>query len=272
MTTFLAAYDLESLELGLRAAEAVAAVHRRHNQPATFFVLGLLLERDGPRYRDILDDPLFDLQTHTYSHKMLKSSGPHGPAVSLEEMEEEVARGKQLVEDTFGRECLGLRTGCGFHQGLQGLPERLDILWRNGIRFVSSDLRGPFDSIPAGLTQAYWYEADGYPELLEIPAHGWHDNVLKGYTQNITLFPPLYPFAIPQQIPTTVDGAFAHEKLWVDQAIAEGLEFFSPCLHPWSLYRFDPQIGTVDRMLDYLGERGIPVSTYADLYRRWASR
>lgn len=272
MTTFLAAYDLESLEVGLTAAEAVAAVHRRHDKPATFFVVGRLLEQDGPRYRDILDDPLFDIQTHTYSHRMLKTSGPHGPAVSLEEMEEEVSRGKQLVEDTFERECLGLRPGCGFHGGFGGMPERLEILWRNGIRFVSSDARALYDSIPNGLTQAYWYEADGYPDLLEIPAHGWHDNVLKGYSQNITLFPPLYPFAIPAEAPTTVDECFAHERLWLDQAIAEGLEFFSPCQHPWSLYRFDPEIGTVDRMLAYLEEMEIPVATYADFYGKWASK
>lgn len=272
MTTFLAAYDLESLEVGPAAAEAVAAVHRRHNQPATFFVVGRLLEQDGPRYREILDDPLFDIQTHTYSHRMLKTTGPHGPAVNLEEMEEEVARGKQLVEDTFERECLGLRPGCGFHQGFQGMPERLEILWRTGFRFVSSDARGPLDSIPNGLTQPYWYEADGYPELLEIPAHGWHDNVLKGYTQNITLFPPLYPFAIPDRVPTTVDEAFAHEKLWLDQALEEELEFFSPCMHPWSLYRFDPRIGTVDRMLTYVEERGLPVATFADFYRRRADQ
>ena len=274
MTTFLAAYDLESLEIGLKAGAAVAEVHRRHDAPATFFVVGRLLERDGEAYREILDDSLFDIQTHTYSHKILKNSIPHGPAVSLEEMEVEVRRGKELVEETFGRECLGLRTGCGFEKGFQGAPERLEILRRNGIRFVSSDLRGPMDTIPAPLTQAYWYEADGYADVLEIPAHGWHDNVLKGYTAHITLFPPLYPFAIPAPArpPQTVDEAFAYERLWVDEAVRQGLEFFSPCLHPWSLYRFDPQIGTVDRMLAYLNGQGIAVGTYADFYTRQAAQ
>ncbi len=272
MTTFLAAYDLESLDVGVKAAAAVAEVHRRHDAPATFFIVGRLLERDGDAYREILDDSLFDLQTHTYSHKILKDSLPHGPAVSLAEMEVEVRRGKELVEGVFGRECIGLRTGCGFYKGFQGAPERLAILWRHGIRFVSSDLRGPMDTIPAPFTQAYWYETEGYPELLEIPAHGWHDNVLKGYAAHVTLFPPLYPFAIPREPPATVDEAFAHEKLWVDEAVRQGLAFFSPCLHPWSLYRFDPEIGTVDRMLAYLGRQGIPVSTYAEYYLRQAAQ
>ena len=101
MTRYIAAYDTENLEHGVEAVTRLAELHRRHEAPATFFIVGQLLEREGSQYRALLDDPLFDIQTHTYSHQILKDSRPHGPAVSLDEMEVEVGEGKRWVEEVF---------------------------------------------------------------------------------------------------------------------------------------------------------------------------
>jgi len=101
MTRYLAAYDVENPELCLPATRVLAELHRRLGIPATFFIVGKLLEKDGAEFREALDDPLFDVQTHTYSHPMLKDSRSHGPAVSLEAMDHEVRRGKELVEEVL---------------------------------------------------------------------------------------------------------------------------------------------------------------------------
>ena len=267
MTRYIAAYDTEHIDEGIPAVARLVELHREYGIPATFFIVGRLLERDGPKYRELLDDPLFDVQTHTWSHQMLKDSRPHGPAVSLEEMEVEVREGKRWVEEVFERECIGLRPGCGFENGFQGAPERLEILRRHGIQFVSADLRGPLDSIPNDMAQPYTYEADGYADLWEIPGHGWHDNVLKHWTPHITYFPPVYDFALPPRHPETVVECFAQEGRWLEHAAELGLEFVSLVQHPWSVWQFDKQMAPIELLLVRARQLGMTFTTYLDYYR-----
>jgi len=267
MTRYIAAYDTETIDHALEALPTLVALHRKYEVPATFFVVGRLLEKDGPKYRELLDDPLFDIQTHTYSHQMLKDSRPHGPAVSLEEMDVEVGRGKALVEDVFERECIGLRPGCGFEGGFHGVPERLEIIRRHGVQWVSADLRGPLDSIPASMKPAYTYEDDGYGDIWEIPGHGWHDNVLKPWTGHITFFPPVYEFAMPARPPQTVVEIFGQEGRWLEHAAQTGLDYVSLVQHPWSIYRFDNKMSTIELLLVRTQQLGLTCMTYLDYYR-----
>ena len=73
MTLYIAAYDAESAEC-LAACRRIVQAHRRHELPATFFITGKVLEADPDEYRRLLDDPLFEVASHTYSHKMLMQS------------------------------------------------------------------------------------------------------------------------------------------------------------------------------------------------------
>lgn len=270
MTKYIAAYDTENLEHALEAVARLVELHRRYEAPATFFIVGRLLERDGASYRALLDDPLFDIQTHTYSHKIIKDSRPHGPAVSLEETEVEVAEGKRWVEEVFERECIGLRPGCGFENGFQGAPERLEIMRRHGLRFVSADLRGPLDSIPNDMQQPYTYEADGYGDIWEIPGHGWHDNVLKGGTGHITHVPPVYEFALPERAPQTVVENFAQEGRWLEHAVETGLGYVSLVQHPWSIMQFDEGMASIELLLVRARQLGMQFTTYLNYYRELA--
>lgn len=262
MTRYIAAYDTENIEHGVAAVDRLAQLHKRHEIPATFFIVGRLLERDGTAYRRLLDHSLFDVQSHSWSHQILKDSRPHGPAVSLEEMEKEVAEGKRWVEEVFGRECIGLRPGCGFENGFQGQPDRLAILRRHGVKFVSADLRGPLDSIPNDMEQPYTYEGDGYGDIWEIPGHGWHDNVLKGWTGHITYAPPVYDFALPQGPPRTVVECFAQEGRWLEHAVEAGLGFVSLVQHPWSIMQFDEDMATIELLLVRARQLKMAFTTY----------
>ncbi len=267
MTRYIAAYDTESIDHEVKALTRLVALHRKHEVPATFFIVGKLLERDGREYRALLDDPLFDVQTHTYSHQMLKDSRPHGPGVGLETMEIEVGEGKRWVEEVFERECIGLRPGCGFENGWAGTPERLAIIRRHGLQFVSADLRGPLDSIPNDMQQAYTYEADGYGDIWEIPGHGWHDNVLKSWTGHITFFPPVYDFALPPRTPRTVVELFAQEGRWLEHAAELGLEYVSLVQHPSSIMRFDEDFAPIELLLVRAKQLGLQFTTFLDYYR-----
>lgn len=274
MTYYIFAYDLENPELCLKAAPVLVRWHERYEVPATFFLLGQVLDQKGEELRAIFgDSPLFDLQSHTYSHRMLRDSAMHGPGISLEEMRKEVALGKQRVEETFGRPCVGTRSGCGFFRGMQGEPERLSIFAGCGMKYISTDLRGPGDSIPSGLQQAYWYDEEGFPELLELPGHGWHDNVLKGF-QKVQLCLP-WPLAMPWGVPNrpvrTPDEEFAVQRVWISKGVALGVDFISLVYHPWSIYRLSEDCRIVELLIQYVKELGLPTITYTALYEHYAA-
>ena len=88
-TRYIAAYDTESPEC-LAACRKIVEVHRRFEMPATFFIVGKTLDANPAEYRELLDDPLFEIATHTYSHRMLRDNEFCGPAISLEEKRNEM--------------------------------------------------------------------------------------------------------------------------------------------------------------------------------------
>ncbi len=273
MTVYAASYDLENEELCVAAAEKITAIHRKYEMPATFFCVGRVVEKRGEELRRIFgDDPLFDIQSHTYAHRMLRDHVVHGPAIPLEEMWVEIGRAADVIADVFGRRPVGTRSGCGFKDGMKGEPERLKIIVECGMKYISTHLRGPYETIPAPLTQPYTYADDGFPELWELPAHGWHDNVLKGFGGHPTMFPPIYPFAGRLEPVKNAQEDFEAAKPWIDYAVEQGMTFVGLCYHPWSLYRLDPECKTVDLLLAYLKSRGIEVVTYTQLYERLAGQ
>lgn len=273
MTAYVFHYDLENPDLCLKAAPALAELHRRHEVPATFFVLGTVLEKHGAELRRIFgDDPLFDIQSHTYSHRMLKNNRMYGPGVDLDELRCEIRLGIELVEQVLERPCIGVRSGCGFYNGLQGESERLRIIRECGVRFLSSDLRGPDDSIPGGLAQAYWYDEEGVPELLELPGHGWHDNVLKGFDRGLRLaWPPVLRWGIPNRVPRTPGEEFAVQRVWIDRSLELELDYVSPVYHPHSVFRMGFGCHTIELLIRYVRRVGLETATYSGLHERYRS-
>jgi peptidoglycan/xylan/chitin deacetylase (PgdA/CDA1 family) len=244
--------------------------------PATFFVVGKALESNPQAYRDLLDDPLFEVASHSYSHKLFRDHPLCGPAASPEEIREEIIRGKDVVEQLFQKPCFGLRTGCGFVDGLRGAPQVLQVLDEAGFQYVSSQLWGQDYSLPAPLTQSYTYAEDGFPALREFPAHGWHENLLKGNNrifgwgaQRVLLFPPLFPEAIPSHYVTTPAEEFAYNnRFFIDRAAVDKLTYVSLVWHPWSLAMFDPQMEMLAITFQYVRERRLEVCRFGDFNLR----
>src|ERR1035437_4478196 len=72
-TLYIAAYDTESVAC-LEACRKIVEVHKRFQMPATFFIVGKVLDANSSEYRKLLDDPPFEIASHTYSHKMLRDN------------------------------------------------------------------------------------------------------------------------------------------------------------------------------------------------------
>ena len=273
MTYYVFAYDVEDPDLCLRATPRLVELHRRYEIPATFFVLGTVLERRGAELRAVFgDDPLFDIASHTYSHQPLKHNRIHGPGVDLDELGREVGLGLRLVEEIFERPCVGVRSGYGFYGGLRGEKERLRVIRDSGARYLSSDMRGPADSVPGGLAQAYRYDEEGVPELLELPGHGWHDNVLKGFYPGPWLaWPPVLRWGIPDRVPHTPEEELAVQSAWIERALALGLDYFSPVYHPHSIYGMTPGCSIVELLMRCVRERGMAATTYGALHDAYSA-
>jgi hypothetical protein len=270
---YLASYDLESIDACVAGARAVAGIHRRRGLPATFFVVGRCLEKHGAELRRILDDELFDIQSHTLSHALLKGHRVHGAGVDDDGAKREIAEGVRLVREVLGRPCEGLRSPCGFDGGFRGLFGVLAACGEAGLSYVSSDLRGPGDSLPAPLKRPYTYAADGFPGIWELPVHGWHDNVLKGFAPGIAFvtYPPGESWHLPPSFPATPRGQADHNLLWVDKGREAKLPFVSIAFHPWSLIRFDPEVRELEMVFDGLADRGIEVVTATGSWRKLAA-
>ena len=225
MTYYVAAYDTEAIypwwELGdgspraattyqqavsysgtrldecLDGVRAVAEVHLRHRAPASFFIVGRLAQAAGSRLREILDHDLFDLQSHSFTHENMLAIRDDPAAVRRE-----LVDSKAVIEDLFGREVIGFTAPGGFARGFLGEARLLEALWRAGYRYVRTLSWQPGNLSPAPLTQPFWFSDDGFPELLEISAHAWHDNILTGQP-SAAAWPPALPWGYPARMPAT---------------------------------------------------------------------
>jgi len=224
---------------------AVADVHQKHNIRATFFVVGELARHAHADLRKILENPLFDIQCHGYSHDNLLEL-----ASDEEALEREIVESKKTIEDKFGREVLGLTTPGSFTTGLVGQKRQLELIWEAGYRYLRSVGKGPFDTSPAPLTQPFWYTEDGFPELLELGLHGWHDNVLSGQPF-LCYWPPILPWGYPARMPTSAREMYDVYVPAIEYVCKEKLLTYVPCFHPWSIYRVDKKALHIDLLLTH---------------------
>jgi hypothetical protein len=249
------------------AVASICKVLNRHAVPATFFVTGLVLEHAGAEIAGLLKgNPAFDVQSHSYSHQMGMDATD---SASLAEFRDELARTERLLSDTFGVRPIGFCAPGNFYRGLRGKPRPLAVLWERGYRFVGSDgqdARGlPY---PAPFTQPYWYDEEGFSDLLELPITGWHCNMLfnSGHQNDGWTSAPGFPDgSILERLPETVgDGFQARAKEFL-YAIERGL-IYAPAMHPWSIYRFDPQLEHLDRLIQLAEDNEVRIMNCLRLY------
>lgn len=268
MTIFVAAYDTEQAGACLSACGRITRVHREMGVPATFFIKTRLLEGDERRaYQKLLSDDLFEVASHTVTHVMLRDHPALGVgAAPRDVIADELARSKATIEDAFGRPCEGLRSPVGFEDGLGDDRWLVELVAGTGYAYSSSQAWGPKCTIPAPLEQARTYAAQGFPELWELPAHGWHENVLKGHNATpgrYLLWPPAYPDHVVTDYVRTPEEEFAVHRYFVDRAVSWGLGYVSLVWHPWSLGRFDPEMRMPRLVFEHAAALGVSFGTFA---------
>ncbi|MBE0537868.1 MAG: polysaccharide deacetylase family protein [Phycisphaerae bacterium] len=267
-TRYIAAYDTESPAC-LAACRQIVAVHKRLEMPATFFITGTTLQANAKEYKDLLADPLFEVASHTWSHKLLRDHPLCGRAASPDEQRQEIFKSKELIESVFERPCLGLRPAVGFDNAFKGAPDLLKLVHEAGYRYVSSLLWGPDCSMPALIEPPFHYGPDGFPGLWELPGHGWHENLLKDNNRwgarRLTLWPSPMPKGIPADFVKTPHDEFEVNRVFLEAALETKKPHISLIWHPWSLNGFDPQMKMLELTFNHARTLNLTPSTYANL-------
>jgi peptidoglycan/xylan/chitin deacetylase (PgdA/CDA1 family) len=160
--------------------------------PVTWYVTGQTLERYPEAFRVAAASGMVDLQAHTYSHLLLKSVLMRNPPThrvhgdrdwyfqaggTLDEVEWDLVRCQEVFRQVLGREAHGLCGPWGYYRGLGDRLDLLALVHRLGFRVLRTFLRNEWDAQPVPLDwQPYYYDLQGFPDLLELLAHGYQDD------------------------------------------------------------------------------------------------
>lgn len=242
-----------------KSLELLAEIHEEEGVRGTLFICGRTLLQALEPIQAAHATGLFDMQQHTFSHVPFKDivyspepgivgTIPASPPVALVE---ELAFTSRLLRDHLGIDCVGLRTPFGYYRGLRDRPDLLEIVRGAGLRYITSWGRNEDNGNPTPWVQPFTYEAEGYPDILELPFQFWLDVVWfdqHGYDTGAAFLDAL-------------KGA-------VDE-VADNDLVFGACFHDWVMLASDERtVGWLRGFFRYARERGVEVTTYTDYWRR----
>jgi len=258
--TLLVGYDVESSGDPSTVRRFLLQAERLHSElraPCTLFIVGQVVENNWRELASLRKrSSLFNYEQHTYSHMLLKPVHmDDGKAVTLvrggtlQAVEEEVSRTNRLLAQRLGVDCWGLTGPWGYYRGLADRPDILEVLEREGIRFTRTWARDERDYQPVPFDiQPFWYEPQGFPEILEFPVQGWQDvhwRDANGWDNTR---------AYLQMLKETVDMVAERGIVW------------GYGTHDWSSIRQDPEMSIMRGFLEYAKDRGLRIVDYRTFY------
>ncbi|MBN1582661.1 MAG: polysaccharide deacetylase family protein [Anaerolineae bacterium] len=252
---FLLRYDTEGQEGMHGFLDAVLRIHRKHAIPVTLFCTGAAIECREKEFRrffqEIEDDPLFDIQDHSYSHIGLGYQ--RGP--SIEALRADYERSFAVHERVLGRSPIGV-TICGTSgrdgPRLQGFDEtnksRAEfemMVGQLGLKMINTFLTGYDES-----REFASYAALGHPEVMGFPSA--HSDTSWMY-QREHGDPLEYVLAL------------------IDERAQKG-EHLPVMLHDWVVWNHAPdqELSHVVRITDAARRQGYELVTHAACYEQRA--
>ncbi|MDD2381358.1 MAG: polysaccharide deacetylase family protein [Mariniphaga sp.] len=233
--------------------EQVIKVHREDKIPASFFCTGLTINNRKEVFRDfyseVKNDPLFDIQNHSYQHIGLCKK--QGQGLSLEEISDDYQRAFELHQKVFGRFPDGISL-CGtpgesypYFDSSESTKREFHMLAGLGLKMVNTHLSG-FDESSDFCT----YERLGYPGIMGFPS-AYSDT---SWMQRREFGDPLvYIFREMDQ--------------------RAGLNHHMPLmLHDWVSWQHAPdkELAFVRKIVEYARNKGYQLITHIDCYRNKA--
>ena len=244
------------------AAEAFAAaagrLHREIQAPCTFFVMGQVAEENPDLLRRLRDDlgGLADFQQMTFSGaplktvcRQLRSGMQVTRGMSPDQCADETRMAADAVERAVGVRPVGLDDPLGSYRGLADRPDILEGLRAAGIRFTRTYTRNAQDWHPLTFeAQPMRYEAQGVPEIVEIPGQGWPTAIIRETIGSLDRARYI------QHLRKDIDYVAMRELVW------------SVCQTDWSSVLDDPEMAATRETLEYARDRGLRIMTHAQLH------
>jgi peptidoglycan/xylan/chitin deacetylase (PgdA/CDA1 family) len=153
--------------------EKALHVHRQHQIPVSFFCTGGALDARESEFRafheEVRDDPLFDVQDHSYSHVGLGYQ--NGP--SVDDLKADYERSFAAHERVFGVRPVGISI-CGVrkarprHPGFDATAKSLmefDMVAGMGMKMINANMSG-LDESRVFIS----YAELGYPDIMGFPS------------------------------------------------------------------------------------------------------
>ena len=253
-------------------------VHRVRRAPATVFVAGRVAEVEREELLPAIDaaGDLADVNTATYRHARVLRKPPWSvPQPSDRLIADEITNGALAVRQALDRPCRGVRPAEGAGAGFRGWDANVAAMREAGLLWSSAYVRSNYgDTAPGDLCGPFSYAADGYPDLLELPAHGWPDAALKaradaGAQQRIVRWPS--PFAYPDGLVETPEDELAVHGATIAAARDAGLPYCCLAFNADSTVRpQDPQARIVELLIDHAATEGLALTTLDELAGRFA--
>lgn len=159
--------------------ETAVAVHRARDIPATFFCQGAAIESRESEFRDffqeVKDDPLFDIQDHSYSH--IGVGYRHGKPVAT--IKADYERSFAVHERVFGRRPVGVSL-CGTsddgpaEKGFDATEKtraEFEMLAGLGVKMINAFLTTPTTLTTPDEGDAFIHYAPlGRPDIMGFPS------------------------------------------------------------------------------------------------------
>lgn len=256
--TLLVGYDVEKTGECAQFLGKVTQLHEQLDAPCTIFAVGSCVASEPAAFEQTASHPLIDIAQHTWSHILLKTvvidDGNSVEVIrgaSLDQIEEDIMRAKDAIENICGIECLGLTGPWCYYRGLMDRPDILEILHKNGIRYTRTFGRNEKDYQPVSVDlQPFWYGPQGFPDILECMVHGWQDI----YLRSLVGWANIQDFVDQMK----VSLAYASDNNLV----------FSWCSHDWSNLREDPNLAIIQGVLSAARDLGMEILSYKQFWTR----
>lgn len=191
--TILLGIDVETAsENAAGYARYGAEMYHELGVPVTWYVTGMTLELYPEEFKRVDASGLIELQSHTYSHMLLKTvlmQVPDGLCIhdstdfymgrggSNEEIDEDLGRCQRVFLDVLGRPATALCGPWGYYRGLGDRPDLLEIVDKHGFRILRTFGRNEKDAQPVPLGwQPFLHRVQGYPQMLEVLIHDYQDD------------------------------------------------------------------------------------------------
>ncbi len=267
-------------ENGIRLREEQLAFAAKINNtydllevPRTFFILGQYLEACLEYFpRETLHEifspanPLIEIAQHSYSHAIFRPiTWKNDPILSEKEFAEDLARANDALEDILDVKPEGFRTPVGYDKDISDNPRLLFDINHLNLSYVSSDLRSSrsLNAVLGRKRQPHSYQNVGFPGIVEIPSHGWQDNV---FTQE-------HSNRFFSREPDSAAEIFDHYDGLFEKAASMRLDIVNVALtlHPWAIMEYDPELEIHLKLIDSARKKGFEIKTYrdiADIYRQ----